>query len=269
MKKIIIVILTSFLFASNTVVIKKKQKETNSTYVTEEVIIKKWLINKINAILPNYLQAEPKENMLNFSLGYDTKNKKYFSRLNIRLIFPSLETKYTKSTLKNTKSYTFKLLPIFQIYKHTPCPTLKASFTYNNQQLLKNLTFNETFYYYTVFTEYKEITTVTLKRFITIDNLMYKIAKTYYSTDKHNLYYYTGVYYYSDFIKFIRIYGYECGGERKKLPIIYWHRIFFTYRKILFNKRYIFLDITPYLFISKEYDYNPKIFFTTSINVKF
>jgi hypothetical protein len=269
MKKIILLILTSILFASNTVVLKKRQKETNNSVIKEELILRKWLINKINSVLPDYLQAEPKENMINFSLKYDTRKKKLTSNLNLRLIFPSLEGKYQKSTETKTKTIKLKLIPILLMHRQKPCPTLKASFTFQNRALLKNLTFNETLYYYTVFTEYKEISTVTLDKFIAIDNLTFKISKIYLSTDKTNLYYYAGLYYYTDFFKFVRIYGYEMGGERKKLPFIYWQKLFFTYRKILFNKRYIFFDFTPYLYYSKEYDYKPKFFVSTSLNLKF
>ncbi len=269
MKKILLVILTSILFASNTVVLKKKQKESNTSVINEEIILRKWIINKINSVLPNYLQAEPKENMVNFSLQYDTRIKKATSHLNLRLIFPSIEGKYQKSTATKTKTFKIKLIPMLLVHKRKPCPTFKASLTFQNEALLRNFTFNESFYYYTVFTEYKEVTTLTFNRFINIDNLTYKISKTYRSTDKTNMFYYTGIYYYTDFFKFVRIYGYEMGGERKKDPFIYWHKLFFTYRKILFNRRYIFLDVTPYLYYSKEYGYHPKFFISTSLNVKF
>jgi hypothetical protein len=269
MKKIILVILSTILFASNTVVLKKKQKETNTSTVNEEIILRKWLIDKINAIMPEYLQAEPKENMFNFSVSYDTYTKKTHSKLNLRLFFPSVEGQYSKSTLTKTKTIKIKLLPILQIYKKLPCLTLKGSLSIKNETLLKNVTFNETIYYYTTFTEYKEITTLAFNRFVDINNLTFKISKTYLSTDKKNISYVFGLYYYIDFYKFIRIYGYEMGGQRKKDPFIYYYKLFFTYRHILFNKRYIFLELTPYLLVSKEFNFNPKIFASASFNVKF
>ncbi len=269
MKKFIFLILTSILFASNTIVLKKRQKETNTTSISEELIIKKWLINKFNDIMPSYLQAVPRENMLNFTFGYDTRYEKFFSRLNIRLLFPEIEGSYQKSTLTRTRTVKIKLLPIFQVYKKLPCFTLKSSLTLENQELLKNVTFNESFYYYTTFTEYKNITTFSVNRFITIDNLAFRFITTYSSTDKNNLKYVFGLFYYSNFISYLRIYGYQIGGERKKIPFIYWHKIFLTLRKTLFHKRYMFIDFTPYIYYSKEYDFHPKLFFTTSLNIKF
>ena len=269
MKKIILVILSTILFASNTVVLKKKEKETLKATIQEKIILRKWLIDKINSIMPEYLQAEPKENMLNFSMGYDTHNKKTFSKLNLRLFFPSVEGKYSKSTMKKTKTLKIKLLPILQIYKKLPCLTLKGSLTAILDTLSKNIKFNESIYYYTSHTEYKEITTLAFNRFISVNNLTFKIRKTYRSTDKTNMFYVVGLYYYTDFYKFIRIYGFEMGGEREKDPFIYWHKLFFTYRHILFDRRYMFLEFTPYLLISKEYNFTPKLFLTSSFNVKF
>jgi len=269
MKKIILLILTSILFASNSIVIKKKEKVKKEKVITEEVIIRKWLVDKLNAVLPSYLQAEPKDNMIRFSISYDTESKKIGSSLNIRIFFPSVEGKVTKSTINKTKTYKFKLLPILQLYKKLPTITLKASFTYNSLSLLKNFIFNETFYYYTTFTEYREITTITLKRFITINNLEFKASKSYHSTQKDNMFYNFGLYYYSDFFKFIRIYGFKMGGNRKDDPFIYYYKLFFTYRHILFNKRYIYTNVTPYLFFSKKNNYNPRIALSLSFNVKF
>jgi hypothetical protein len=273
MKKIILVILSTILFASNTIVLKKKEKETNNTAIKEEVLLRKWIIDRLNAIMPEYLQAEPSESMFFVSFGYDFHSKKLFSKLNTKLVFPALESEYSKSTFTKTNIKTkiikFKLLPILHIYKQLPCLTLKGSITLQSNSLLKNIVLNETIYYYTTYTEYKEITTLTYKKFIEINNLSFKASKTYKSTDKANINYLFGLYYYTDFYKFIRIYGFETGGERKKDPFICYYKLFFTYRHILFNKRYIFLELTPYILVSKEFNFSPKIFASASFNVKF
>jgi hypothetical protein len=271
MRKIILVILSTILFASNqnTVVFKEKEKKENNTTIKEELFLRRWITDRINAVLPSYLQTEPTENMVNFSMGYDFRSNKFYNRLKLKLVFPAIEGKYSKSTLTKTKTIKIKLIPIFQVYKQLPCLTLKGSFTFSNDEIIKNFTFNESIYYYTTYTEYKEITTFTFRRFVTIDNLMFKVSKTYYSTQKTNMFYVFGFYYYSDFYKFIRIYGIEWGGERKKDPFIYWYKLFFTYRHILFDRRYIFLEFTPYLLISKEYHFSPKTFASISFNIKF
>lgn len=271
MKKGVVLLLFTYLFASNTVVLSKKEKETNTTIIQEEIFIRKWLIDKYNAIVPQFLEGEPKENMLKFSLGYDTKDKEVYSRLKIKILLPQFERKFSKQSLKTAKSRTIKvkLLPILQLHRGVPNLTIKWSFTYQKESVANEFQFNESVYYYTTFTEYKEITTLSLRKFVSIDNLMFKIQKSYYSWDKTNMYYSAGVYYYTDWYEFVRSYGYEMGGEREKLPFIYWYKLFFTYRHILFDRRYIFLEFTPYLYYSKEYDFHPKLFFNTSFNVKF
>ncbi|NPA88007.1 hypothetical protein [Caminibacter pacificus] len=249
----------------------KKEKETNNTIIQEEFFIRKWLIDKYNAIVPSFLEGEPKENMLNFTVGYDTKNNKPYSKLKINILLPQIERKFSKQSLKTAKTSTIKvkLLPILQIYKRVPTLTIKWSLTYKQDSLTNQFKFNESIYYYTTFTEYKEITTISVQKFIAIENLLFLIQKSYYSTDKTNMYYKTGIYYYTDFYKFIRTYGYEMGGEREKLPFIYWYKLFFTYRHILFDRRYLFMEFTPYLYYSKEYDFHPKLFLNVSFNVKF
>jgi len=271
MKKGLFFLIFTFLYASNTIVLSKKEKEINNTIIQEETFIRKWLIDKYNAIVPEFLRGEPTENMLKFSVGYDTRTHNTYSKLKVKILLPEFEKKFSKQSLTSAKSKTIKikLLPFLQIYKQIPTLTLKGSLTIQRESLSNQLKFNESIYYYTSYTEYKEITTFSIKKFISIENLMFNIQKTYYSYDKTNMYYQTGIYYYTDFVKYIKSYGFEMGGERKKLPFIYWYKLFFTYRHILFNRRYLFIELTPYLYYSKEYDFIPKLFFNASFNVKF
>ncbi|NPA12208.1 MAG: hypothetical protein GXO62_08190 [Epsilonproteobacteria bacterium] len=267
----ILIFLLTFLYASDTVVINQKEKENNNTIIKEELILKKWLIDKYNSIVPNILKGEPKDNFVDMQIGYDIKNKKIFSHLKVNILLPSLERKIIKEskTTLQTKSYNFKVVPFLQLYKSTPTLTIKPSFTFKNLTEYNQFTFNESLYYYTSYTEYKEVSTITLDKFANIKNLYLRAYKTYYSTDKTNLYYTFGVYYFREFYKFIRLYGFETGGERKKLPFIYYYKLFFTYRHILFDKRYLFFEFTPYLYHSKEYDFHTKVFADLSLNLKF
>jgi len=271
MKKGVILLLFTYLFASNTVVLSKKEKETNTTIIQEETFIRKWLIDKYNAIVPQFLEGEPKENMLKFSVGYDTKDKKIYSRLRVRILLPELEKKYSKQSINRlkTKTIKLKLLPIIQIHKGLPDITVKFSFSYKKESIANEFQFNESIYLYAFHTEYKEITTATVTKFVSINNLMFKIQKTYHSIDKNNIKYKAGLYYYTDLYDFVRSYGFESGGEKIAKPFFYWHKLFFTYRHILFNRRYLYLEFTPYLYYSKEFNYRLKFFINTSLNVKF
>jgi len=279
MKRLVFfIILSLFAYSSNTIVLSKKEKETNSTQIEETTLIKKWLVDKYNAITPDFLNIQPKDRMIDFKVIYSTKDKKTKENLNIRVLLPALVKITKKIKTKNNKKkknilfqteYKFKILPLIRVYQKKITPILKTSLDLKNSYLLKELNFNETFYFYFIFNEYKEVTTFTLKKFLTLDNLMFKASKTYLSTDKDNLFYKLGIYYYSDFIKYIKTYGFEISGERKKLPFIYSYKLFFTYRHILFGKRYMFVDITPYLQASKDWAYQIRPFLTLSFNIRF
>jgi len=274
MKRVILfIILSLFIYASDTVVLSKKEKNTKSIQIEETTLIKKWLIDKFNAIMPDFLNVTPRDRMVNFKISYDTQNNKITSNLNIRVLLPAFVKIKTKTKINNNNisqaQYKLKILPIIKLYKRKITPILKSSFDFKNETLIKEVNFNETLYYYFLFNEYKEITTLTFQKFLTVNNLMLKLSKTYLSTEKNNLFYLFGLYYYSDFIKYIKTYGFEMSGERKRLPFIYSYKIFFTYRHILFGKRYIFADITPYLQASKEWQYKIKPFLNLSFNVRF
>jgi len=280
MKKIFFFVILSFIYASNTVVLSKKTKETNSTIIETTTLIKKWLVDKYNAITPDFLTIQPKDRMIDFQIAYDVKTRQLKEKLNIRVLFPAF-VKITKKINANTKTnktkknlffqteYRFKILPLIRIYKQKLTPILKTSLDLENDYLSKAINFNETFYFHFIFNEYKEITTITFNRFLFVDNLMFKFSKTYLSTQKSNLFYLFATYYYSDFIKYIKTYGFEMSGERKKLPFIYSYKLFFTYRRILFNKRYMFIDISPYLEANKKWNYKIKSFLNLSFNIRF
>ena len=271
MKKIFIIsiILLSLLSAK---VIHQKIKENNNTIIQEEAkIIKNWIIKNYNALMPDYLQLSPEDSLLKFSLSYDTQYNKLTSNLNAKLIFPSFEKQITKVKINTgtTKTYKFKITPILQVYKSTLTPVLKNSFTYTHSLLLQSIMFNETFYFYFIHNDYKEITSLAFKKFLNYNNLMFKISKTYYSTQKSNLYYVFGIYYYTQQKKDILTYGLELSGQRKKLPFIYAYKIFTTYRHLIFGDKFTYIDITPYLEASKDWHYQIKPYIKISFNLKF
>jgi len=255
----LIIILITLLFA-NEEIIKKEKKVTKNEIISKEILIRNFFVNSYNALVPSFLETEPTENMAKFTFGYDLKNKKTYSKANIKILLPSIEKelkKTNKITLK-TQEITFKILPFLQIYDSKPTLTIKPSFTYKVQ----DFTFNESIYYYLVANEYKEISTISFKK-----KLLYKFSKTYKSTQKSNLFYDFGIYYYTKQKKDITTYGLIFGGERKKLPIIYYYKLFFTFRYLI--KKYLYFDFTPYFYYSKEYHYTPKFFANISLNFKF
>ena len=264
-------ILFSLLFANKKIVLKQKIQENNNTIIQKQaVILKNWLINNLNNLTPDFLNVSPRDSLIKLKVGYDSQTNKIKTGLNLRLILPSFEKSTTKIKLNtgNTKTYKLKITPIVRMYKSKITPILKNSFTYKNDYLIKEMTFNETIYYYFIFNEYKEITTLSFAKFLALNNLMFKISKTYDSTQKSNLFYVFGLYFYTEQKKYITTYGFEMSGERKKLPFIYSYKLFTTYRHLIFNNKFAYIDITPYLQASKEWQYKIKPFISISFNVR-
>ena len=276
MKRIfLLLILTSFLFSKvpSTIVLKNKTKETNNTIIQQETLIKNWFINTINSFTPDFLNVSPKDSLFKFKTYYDTKENKIKTSLNAKVILPSFEKETSKIKISKrnikTKIFTFKLTPLLMIYKSILTPTLKTVMSLKNDYVIKYSEIAETIYYYFIHNEYKEKTTFTINKIININNLNFKISKSYYSTEKNNLYYMSGIYYYTKRKKFIRTYGFEISGNRKHLPVIFMYKLLFDYRHIVFDKKFAFFDITPYLYSSKDYHYQIKPALSVSFNIKF
>ncbi|WP_456479558.1 hypothetical protein [Nautilia sp.] len=270
MKKLIILILSTILFASNIVVLKKKEKETNSTIIKEEMFIKNIVINSINSIVPDVLEVTPKEHFLKIKIDYDLKARALKARVNLRVILPSLEKQLTiikngnNPTRFRQRNISLKLTPLLRIYNGLPEILIHNTATVTNI-LNTEINFGETVDVYTVNREIHENTAFTVKK----DSLLFKINKSFSSTEPGNMHYYYGTYLYNDYIKFIRIYGFEMGGETDLKPVLYYYKLFFTYRHVLFNKRYMFLEFSPYILFSKEHEYRFKTFANISINFRF
>jgi len=272
MKRVIVFIIFSALLFSKEIILKKSQKEieTNSTIITEQ----KFLIFKfINSFTPDFLNLSPKDSIFKLKIKYNSHTNEVKSSLNAKIVLPTFEKKISKIKLKksklSTKTFKFKITPLFLLYKSTPTPVLKTTLSVKNDYIVKYSEIGEVIYYYFIHNEYKETTTFLVNKIIDINNLKFKISKTYKSTDKSNLFYTTGLYYYFQSFKFARTFGFELNGERKKLPVIYQYKLFFDYRHTLFNKKFIYIEIVPYLFASKDYHYTIKPAFDVSFNINF
>ena len=285
LKFIIILFSGALLWATNDfnlskdITLYEKIKETNSTNTTV-INVRKVLIEGFNFFMPSYLQVEPKEDFLDLALNYDLLHNNLSTSVKVRVILPSLERSLKKISKKNktkttTKTYTFKITPLLRLYNSVPTLVIRPSFTFSNSvydiisSITKKFYFNETFYYYTFQNEWKESTTLTLNEAISIKNLVFRANKTLTSKEKSNFHHNLGFYYYDKFAKYIRIYGFVTGGEKKLSPFVYYYKLFFTYRHILFNKKYFYIEITPYLMASKEWDYTVKFFANASLHLKF
>ncbi|GAB6044526.1 hypothetical protein JCM11957_01240 [Caminibacter profundus] len=279
---VIILIISKLLFSNdeNQSIIKnitlyQKIKENNNSKI---ITLKRVIFNRFNSLMPSYLQIEPKENFLDLKLIYDPLKNKTSTQSKINVILPSFERsvqKINQSTKKTTKkTYSFKITPFFTMYKSSFTLVIKPSFTYKVSIeklsfLTNSFAFDETIYFYTFQKEYKEISIIYLNKIIKIKNLTFKASKTTYSENPTKMYYDFGFYYYDKNNKNIKVYGLWAGGESREYPFLQSYKLFFTFRQKLFNKNYLFIELTPYFLAHKDWHYTPKFFITTTLNFKF
>jgi len=284
MKKIFIifVILSEMLLAKNDfnltkeIILSKKVKENNNSTI---VSFKKIVFKTINSFTPNYLNVKPKENFLDLKLSYDPLTNKFATRAKINVILPAFEKVFKKSKKSQkdtniTKDYTFKITPFLTVYKQLPTLVIKPSFTYKVSTqfisfITKSFSFGETLYLYTINREYKEVTTFSFDKMINVKHLMFKASKTIYSTDISKIFYNTGFYYYLEKKKNIRVCGLTASGNNKENPFFQSYKLFFTFRQKLFNKNYLFIELTPYFLADKQWHYQPKFSIISTLNLKF
>jgi hypothetical protein len=271
MKKIIIFVIIINLFAS--------VKDINSSRTI--ICYKKKFIDKVNYFIPNFLKISNETPFFNFNIYEDTLTQKIPSlSLKIHIKLPELYIKKTKlssnnfnkknnNVIHNKKiSYltttTFKLRPILRIRKTRIFflqNIIEVKRKYSNTEYGIS---NKINYYFNSFRE--EI------NFAYIKHLKHTYSTNFnISTTKESLptKYYSFNISISNFKeKFISSYGYTFGGDTDKNPIIYYHNIFINFRKAL-HKKYIFLEITPYILISKYYNFKIKPAISSSVNIKF
>jgi len=284
MKKIFIIfiLLSAVLLAkkdfnlTKEIILSQKVKENNNSTI---ISLKKIVFKKINSFTPDYLNIKPKDNFLDLKLSYDPLKKEFSTKAKVNVILPAFEkvfkkSKKSKSDTNITKDYTFKITPFLTIYKQLPTLVIKPSFTYKVSTrfisfITKSFSFDETVYLYTINREYKEVTTLSFDKIITVKHLMFKTSKTIYSTDTSKIFYNTGFYYYLEKKKNIKVYGLTASGNNKEYPFFQSYKLFFTFRQKLFNKNYLFAELTPYFLASKQWHYEPKFSIISTLNFKF
>jgi hypothetical protein len=260
MKKFILFVIIINLFAA----------DVNST---KTIGYKKAFIDKLSYFTPKFLKISTESSFLNFRIYHDTlaqKTPKTSIGINIKLpefFVKKISTKRKSNKITKNSTLTLKIRPMLRIRKK------RIFFLQNIIEYKKRISHNEygianTINYYPIDKYYEE----------SINFAYFKYLKHTYGI---NLNIYTNQedfptkYYSLNFSisnlkqKNITSYGYTTGGETKKNPLIYYHKIYIDLRKSLFNKRYIFLDITLYILISKDYNYKIKPAISSSVNIKF
>jgi len=285
MKKLILFAILLTLLSAKTdlnltkeIILSQKVKENNNSTI---ISLKKIIFTKINSFTPDYLRMVPKENFLNLKLSYDPLTNKFITKGNINVILPAFEKIFKKREKSKkfidtniTKSYKFKIVSFLTIYKALPELVIKPYFTYKVSKnyfslFCKSFAMNEVIYLYTIHKKFKEITTFSFNKLMNIKHLMFKTSKTIYSTDISKIFYNTGFYYYLEKKRNIYVYGLRVSGNNKENPFFQSYKLFFTFRQKLFNKNYLFAELTPYFLADKEWHYEPKFSIISTLNFKF
>jgi hypothetical protein len=302
MKKLILFIIIINLFAKNVVDLNHTQKNNdlnisgniidpalkiiNDLNISENIVepthktivgYKKNFIDKVNYFTPDFLQISKETSSVKLKIYYDSltqKNPTYSIHVHIKL--PEFFLKKTTNKIKTknnikinkTITFQFKLRPILKLVKN------KFFFFQNIMELDKTYLNNKfsianKINYYPF---YKQFFTESL----TFAYYKY-LKRTYgitlnFSTNQNTLpdLSYAMTAFIANFKnKLIGSMGYTIGGSTNNNPIIYYHKIFMDLRKALFNKKYIYLDVTPYILVSRDYHYKIEPAIYTSLNIQF
>jgi hypothetical protein len=237
---------------------------------------KKDIIDTVNYFTPNFLQISKETSSVKLKIYFDTlkqKNVKYSLNAHLKLPEFFLTKKKTKpKKIKNqetvqTNIFNIKIRPIFK-FKPERFFFFQNIIEYKTLFLNNKIGVANKINYYPFDNYYEE--SITFAYFITL-------KKTYstslnISTNKDVL---PTKYYSLNFSvsklqnQLIGSYGYTLGGSTDKNPFIYYHKIFLNIRKSLFHKKYLFVDIMPYILISKDYNFKIETALYSSLNVEF
>jgi hypothetical protein len=268
MKKFIFFIIIINLFANSV-------KDINST---DKIIVgyKKNFIDKINYFIPDFLKISTETSFVNIRVYEDTLTQKTPSAsIGINIKLPEIFVKKIKTKNKNVnntkkKEYSsiiFKLRPFIRIKKH-------RIFFFQNIIEYKKIYFNNEFgisnkiNYYPFESYWEE--NVNFAYFKHLKHTFGVNLNIYTDKEDFPTKYYSLNFSLSHFkTKIISSFGYEIGGSSSDNPFIYYHKLFINFRKTLFNKKYIYLELMPYVLISKDYNFKLKPAVSSSINIKF
>jgi hypothetical protein len=264
MKKLILFVIIINLFGA--------VNENNSSKTV--IGIKKNLIDKVNYFIPDFLKISSETSFFSFKISYDTLTKKTPSaslKVNIKLpefFIKKVKTKTRRKKSKKateTSSFVFKIRPILRLKKNFLF--IETIAEYKKRFLNKAFGIGNKIKYYLNNNFEESLNFIFLRYLKHTHSIQLNITAT--KKDLPDKHYYLN-YSLSNFkTKFISSYGYKTGGETDKKPFIYYHRVYINFRKILFNKKYIFLNITLYILVSKDYNFKPKPAISSSINIKF
>ena len=219
-----------------------------------------------NSIIPYNLRLGSNETLITFSSKYDTLTHKSSISAHLHL-YIKLFSKEKRNKIKNkdsnqTKFFTYKYKSSLGIRMRDKVPhiELKNSFKFN----------------YKRWTFYEEITPALPMYYneqsvleYRYNNKMFFINKTF-TYKKNGMDYSFGIDFYKLYLpKFVRTVSVSLNGNTSKAPFIYSYNISTSYRFSIMHKKYFYLNINPYILISKKYNFKIKPAIKLSLNYDF
>ena len=217
-----------------------------------------------NSIIPYYLRLGSNETLLSLSARYDTLTHKSSFLANLHLYIKLFSKTNTKKIKHKNKNKTF----LYQYKSRLGIKTInkKLSLEFKNSYKIK----------YNKFTFYEEISPAIPFFVHESTTLEYKYNDKMFFLNKSFTYkkagmdYSFGINFYKLFLpKFVRTITFSLNGNTSTNPFIYSYEISTSYRFSILHKKYLFLNINPYILISKAYDFKIKPAIKLSLNYNF
>ena len=216
-----------------------------------------------NSIIPYYLKLGNNETLLSISNNYDTLTHKYSISANLHLYIKLFsKEKIIKKQKKNLNLhyYQFKSSLGIRLIHKKPAIELKNSYKlhYKNFILYESITPSIPIFY-------KEKTIFQYKR----NNKIFFIDKSFIYK-KSGMDYSFGINIYKLYLpKFVRTVTFSLNGNTSIKPFIYSYSISTSYRFSIMHKKDFYLNINPYILISKNYNFKIKPAAKLSLNYDF
>jgi len=232
--------------------------------ILSEVLFSLNIERNKNSIIPYYLRLGSNETLITLKASFNTLTHKVSQSAHLHL-YIKLFSKNIKKSNSNTKtkkslySYQYKTRLGIKTRNKTPSLELKNSLKFN----FKNFTFYEELTP-ALPIYYKESTTLEYNK----NNKVFFINKSFHYKTK-GMDYSLGVNFYKLYPKIIRTINITLNGNTSTNPFIYSYNLSTSYKFTIFNKKYLYLEITPYILFSKQYNFHIKPAANFSLNYDF
>jgi len=222
-----------------------------------------------NSIIPSFLRLNSNQTLITLKTSYDSLTHKTSVSAHLHLYIRLFSKEINSSKPRNNQNkshshsfyqYQYKTKLGLRIKQKKPLIELKNSFKLS----FKNLVFYEAITP-AIPISCTENTTLQYR----INNKVFFFNKSF-TYKKKGMSYSLGIEFYKFYLpKFIKTITFSINGNTSLKPLFYSYKLSTSYRYSLMHKKYFYLDINPYILISKQYNYKLKPAISISINYNF